>query len=125
MSTDQLITECAGLGMTQLRLRLALARNRIRDAKAEIADLEHGVRTRLYADVSGDVKQLGSNEQIREDRYRSEYGRDPHWLKLTVTAITASDEAEILEVVLNGRLDGLTERRLAIDERVILAGASA
>lgn len=114
---SDLIFEAAAMSTSALRERLALARNTARRADATVKDREHAVRERLRNEVGGDAKSIGSNEQIREDRYRSEYGRDPEWVKARATWLDAQDAIEILEAVLNGRLDQITERRLVADEQ--------
>lgn len=103
--------------MADLRVRLAEARNTIRETKATIEDVEHGIRENLLNLAGGNPKELGSNEQLREDRYRAEYSRNTVWIRSKADLLKASEEAEILAAVLDGRLDVLTERRLIVDER--------
>lgn len=119
------------MSTTELRIKLAEARNTIRASKLIIEDVEHNVRERLLTACGGDVKQIGSNQELREDRYRSAYGAEGAWIRAKADLLQASEDAEILQAVLDGRVDALTERRLAADEkrtdvigRLVESGAS-
>lgn len=114
---SDLLLEVARMELSQIRELLALARNRGRNAKTAVEDREHAIREGLLAAAGGNPKELGSNEQLREDRYRSAYGQDAEWVRSRATWLDAQDQIEILEAVLNGRIDRITADRLKADER--------
>lgn len=110
-----LLMEIATLQTAELRERLAKTRITIRNAKTAIEEEESQARTALLARFGGDTKQIGANELQREDRHRAEYATRQAWITAKADLARASDDADLIQAVLDGRLDKVTEDRLVAD----------
>lgn len=117
MNENELIERATEAPTPRLRTMLAEARVAIRNSGETIKVEELRIREELLASVANDAKQLGSNESIRDDRYRASYGKSSAWMMARSTLIENQNAAEVIEAVLNGRLDQANERRLDVDSR--------